>query len=84
MERAAQRRVVAEFRVAEHRRDLEAGRPDLSQQREGQRHFSWKRIAAGIRARCRASGVSHSSGRYNAAPSIHARTPVHSAAVTAT
>jgi hypothetical protein len=28
--------------------------------------------------------VSHASGRYNAAPSIQARTPVHSAAVTAT
>jgi hypothetical protein len=37
-----------------------------------------------MRARSRASGVSHSSGRYNAAPSIHARTPVHNAAVTAT
>ena len=40
--------------------------------------------ACGIRARCRASAVSHVSGRYNAAPSIHARAPVHNATVTAT
>ena len=30
------------------------------------------------------SGVSHSSGRYSSAPRHQARTPVHSAAVTAT
>ena len=31
----------------------------------------------------RCSGVSHDSGRYNAAPSIHAWAPVHKATVTA-
>ena len=47
-------------------------------------HFSWKRTVVGILARARDSGVSHSSGRYSAAPSIQARTPVQSAAVPAT
>ena len=32
------------------------------------RHFSWNRTVAGIRARVRASGVSHACGRYNCAP----------------
>ena len=36
-----------------------------------------------MRARVRCAGVSHDSGRYNAAPSIHARAPVHNATVTA-
>ena len=48
------------------------------------RHFSSKGTVAGIRARCRASGVSHASGRYNRAPNIQARAPVQSATVTAT
>ena len=48
------------------------------------RHFSWKRTPAGIRACCRRSGVSHSSGRYNIAPTHQARRPVQSAAVVAT
>ena len=39
---------------------------------------------AWIVARGRASTVSHDAGTYNAAPSIQACTPVHSAAVTAT
>ena len=84
MQRAAQRGVVAELGIAQYRGHVEAGRADLPQQRERQRHFSWKRSVLGIRARCRASSVSHSWGIYNAAPSIHARTPVQSAAVTAT
>jgi hypothetical protein len=46
-------------------------------------HFGCPRIAAGIRARLRCSGASQDSGRYNAAPSIHARAPVHKATVTA-
>ena len=37
-----------------------------------------------MRARARASGVSHASGRYNCAPSSHACVPVQSAAVVAT
>jgi hypothetical protein len=48
------------------------------------RHFSWNNTAGGIWARCRASGVNHASGKYSAAPTIHARTPGHRAAVTAT
>ena len=46
-------------------------------------HFGSNTTVAGIRARARWRGVSHSSGRYNVAPSSHARTPVHSATVTA-
>jgi hypothetical protein len=46
-------------------------------------HFGANRIAAGIRARVRCRGVSHSSGRYNVAPSSQARVPVHKAIVTA-
>ena len=39
------------------------------------RHFSWKRTLAGIRARCRASAVSHASGRQRGTehPGAHAR-----------
>jgi hypothetical protein len=47
-------------------------------------HFGCPRPLAGMRARVRCVVVSHDSGRYNAAPSIQARAPVHSAAVTAT
>ena len=46
-------------------------------------HFGANRTVAGIWARVRWRGVSHSSGRYNVAPSSHARAPVHSATVTA-
>ena len=46
-------------------------------------HFGANATVAGIRARARWRGVSHSSGRYSVAPSSHARTPVHSATVTA-
>ena len=47
------------------------------------RHFGAKPTGAGICARVRWRGVSHASGRYNVAPSSHARTPVHRATVTA-
>ena len=46
-------------------------------------HFGANRTAAGIWARVRWRGVSHSSGRYNVAPNSHARVPVHNATVTA-
>jgi hypothetical protein len=46
-------------------------------------HLGWPRTPAGMRARLRCEGVSHDSGRYNVAPSIHARAPVHKATVTA-
>jgi hypothetical protein len=46
-------------------------------------HFGCPRTPAGIRARVRCAGVSHASGRYNVAPSIQARAPVHNATVTA-
>ena len=46
-------------------------------------HFGCPRIPSGIRARARCAGVSHDSGRYSVAPSIHAWAPVHNATVTA-
>ena len=46
-------------------------------------HFGCPRTPAGMRARVRCAGVNHDSGRYNVAPSIHARAPVHNATVTA-
>lgn len=49
------------------------------------RHFSRNTVWAGIRAaRRRAGSALHSRGRYRAAPTSHARTPVHNTAVTAT
>ena len=72
------------IRHPQHRRDLEARGSDLSQQRQRQAPLLLKPHRAGIRASCRASGVSHASGRYSAAPSIQARMPVQSATVTAT
>ena len=48
------------------------------------RHFSWYTTVAALLAGCLASRVNHASRTYNAAPSIYARAPVHSAAVSAT
>ena len=85
MQRAAQRRVVAEFGIAEHRGHGEAGRADLSQQRQRQAPFllePHRRAESGRAAVPRASATPRADT--SAAPSIQARTPVHSAAVTAT
>ena len=79
------RRVVAEFGIAHHRRDGESRRrgpgaaasaPIATSGANAHRRRESARASA-------ARGVSHASGRYNVAPSIHARVPVHSATVTA-
>ena len=79
-----QRRTLAELRIAEHRGHGDPARPDLPQQRQRELPL---RLPADTRPECgracAASGVSHDSGRYNVAPSIHARAPVHNATVTA-
>ena len=58
MQRAAQRGVVAEFGIAEHRGDVEAGRADLPQQRERQAPFLLEAHASRESARAAAPRAS--------------------------
>ena len=65
---------------------VEAGRADLPQQRERQAATSpgSGRVRRNLRRAAAPPASAIPPARYNAAPSIQARTPVHSAAVTAT
>ena len=83
VQRAAQRGVVAELRIAHDGGQRKACRADLAQQRQGQSPFRRKLHHRGNASRVRCRGVSHSSGKYNVAPSSHARVPVQSPTVTA-
>ena len=85
MQRCAKRGHVAEFGIGEHGRELQPAGARLPQQAAAPDAISPETGPRQESARAaRASGVSHSSGRYSAAPSTRPRTPVHSAAVTAT
>ena len=85
MQRAPQRGALAELRIAEHRGDGESRSrgPAAAASAPAAISAGSARVARNPCARCARPGVSHDSGRYSAAPSIHARAPVHNATVTA-
>lgn len=83
MQGASERGVLARLRVPQDRRHRDSGTAHLRSSVSASRAFVWKRTARGLRARPRRRAVSHTSGRYSAAPSSHARVPVHNATVTA-
>ena len=85
MQRAAQRGVVAELGIAQDGGHGDPAGAHLPQQRQREAPFLLKlhrrpECAHGAVGRA----VNQASGRYRLAPTIHARVPVHSAAVTAT
>ena len=76
-------RHIAVSRIRRDQLDIDSRAPHAIDERQRQPPFLFEPHAPGMRACCRRSRVSHPCGRYNSAPSSHARTPVHSAAVTA-
>ena len=84
MQGLAKRRAIAEFRIGRHRRHLDPRGAHLLQQRQRLPPLLLEPHARRNAAAIALSRRRHPSGKYSCAPTSHACTPVHSAAVTAT